>query len=135
MKIAVFKLDGRYFGINLEYITEFIVLKNLRDRKSFPKWVDGSIKHRKNILPLLRLYKALKLSLPEREIGIVSKFNNSPVVFSIPKIIGLYDLDVKRDFGFPITKYFEGAGIFNDAPMIIINPIKLYGKKIEKLGK
>ena len=134
MRVAVFKLDGKYFGINLEYIIEFIVLKNLEDRKKFPKWVDGSMKHRKEILPLLRLWKALKLTPPPREVGIVSKHNSSMIVFSIPKIIGLYDLDVKKDFGFPITKYFEGATIFNDEPMIIINPAKLYGKKIENLG-
>ena len=83
----------------------------------------------------MRLWKALKLTPPPREIGIVLKLNSSMVVFSIPKIMGLYDLDVKKDLGFQITKYFDGATIFNDEPMIIINPVKLYGKKIEKLGK
>ncbi len=133
MEIVVFKLNERYFGINLKYIIEFIVLKSLKGRNGLPEWVDGSISYKGEKLPFLSVWKGLKLSSPKRKVGIVTKFNTSRLIFGIPKVIGLYDMDVKEELGIPIAKYFEGAAVFKDKPLIIVNPIKLYGKKIEKL--
>jgi len=135
MEIVVFKLDERYFGIALKHIVEFIVLKSLKGRNGLPGWVDGSISYKGEKLPFLSVWKGLKLSPPEREVGIVTKSNTSKIIFGIPKVIGLYDLDIKEEFGVPIAKYFEGAVVFKDKPLIIINPIKLYGKRIEKLKR
>jgi len=133
VEIVAFKSDRRYFGINLSRIQEFTVLKNIKDKNTFPRWVDGSVSYREQRVPFVRLWKRLKLNPPGREVGIVMR--NAKIVVVIPKVIGLFDLEIKEDFGVSITKYFEGAVIFKDTPLIMVNPIALYGKNMEKLIK
>ncbi|OFI06718.1 chemotaxis protein CheW [Clostridium acetireducens DSM 10703] len=102
----VFKLDKEAYGINIKEIYEVLRLKEIliTEIPNVPKYVEGIINLRGNVIPLINLRAKLKL-----EKNIINKKNRVIIVNLKGKKVGILVDKILKIFNFHNCKMFSSC--------------------------
>ena len=89
LEIMEFIIDGRSFGINVAKVLEIMKYEEVTPVPHSNKYVEGIFKPRNQIISVLDLAAYLKLNSkenPERDILIITNFNNNHTAFHVHSV-------------------------------------------------
>jgi len=102
LEIMEFTIGGQLFGINVAKVREIMKIKPVQTMQKSNQYVEGVFKPRDKVLTVIDLAKYLDLSLsekPERDIFIITGFNNSEYAFHVHTVVGIdriYSTQLKK---------------------------------------
>ena len=102
LEIMEFTIGGQLFGINVAKVREIMKLKPVQTMQKSNQYVEGVFKPRDKVLTVIDLAKYLDLGLsekPERDIFIITGFNNSEYAFHVHTVVGIdriYSTQLKK---------------------------------------
>ena len=102
LEIMEFTIGGQLFGINVAKVREIMKIKPVQTMQKSNQYVEGVFKPRDKVLTVIDLAKYLDLGLsekPERDIFIITGFNNSEYAFHVHTVVGIdriYSTQLKK---------------------------------------
>lgn len=101
-ELMEFLINGITYGINIAKIKEIIVATDVEPLPNSNEYIEGIFKHRDTIVPVLDLPSYLNLdnTKHDRDIFIVTYFNNTNIAFRVNSIEGIKRVfwsDIKRN--------------------------------------
>ena len=102
LEIMEFTIGSQLFGINVAKVREIMKIKPVQTMQKSNQYVEGVFKPRDKVLTVIDLAKYLDLGLsekPERDIFIITGFNNSEYAFHVHTVVGIdriYSTQLKK---------------------------------------
>ena len=92
LEIMEFTIGDQLFGINVAKVREIMMVQPIKHMQKSNQYVEGVFKPRDKVLTVINLAAFLELSeseKPERDIFIVTGFNNSEYAFHVHTVVGI----------------------------------------------
>lgn len=92
LEIMEFTVGDQLFGINVAKVREIMMVQPIKPMQKSNQYVEGVFKPRDKVLTVIDLAAFLELSKsekPERDIFIVTGFNNSEYAFHVHTVVGI----------------------------------------------
>lgn len=127
-ELIEFLINDIAYGINIAKIKEIIVATDVEHVPNSNKYIEGIFKHRDTIVPVLDLpaYLNLDNTKHDRDIFIVTYFNNADMAFRVNSIEG-----IKRVFWSDIKR--NNDSVYSNDDDNISTGVLIFGKKIVTL--
>ena len=92
LEIMEFTIGDQLFGINVAKVREIMMVEPVKHMQKSNQYVEGVFKPRDKVLTVIDLASFLELGAsekPERDIFIVTGFNNSEYAFHVHTVVGI----------------------------------------------
>lgn len=92
LEIMEFTISGELFGINVAKVREIMKIEQVQIMQKSSQYVEGVFKPRDKVLTVIDLASYLDLGKsekPERDIFIITGFNNSEYAFHVHTVVGI----------------------------------------------
>lgn len=92
LEIMEFTIGGELFGINVAKVREIMKIEPVQVMQKSNQYVEGVFKPRDKVLTVIDLSSYLGLGMsdkPERDIFIITGFNNSEYAFHVHTVVGI----------------------------------------------
>ncbi len=92
LEIMEFTISGELFGINVAKVREIMKIEPVQVMQKSNQYVEGVFKPRDKVLTVIDLSSYLGLGMsdkPERDIFIITGFNNSEYAFHVHTVVGI----------------------------------------------
>lgn len=97
MQILTFRLKDYYFGILTENVIEITKSHELKRIPKSPKWVEGLINLRGEVITLVNMYSLLKIDDFRIEDcynnTVIVKLENNSIALMVDEVIGVTDIE------------------------------------------
>lgn len=97
MQILTFRLKNYYFGILTENVIEITKSHELKRIPKSPKWVEGLINLRGEVITLVNMYSLLKMDDFKIEDcynnTVIVKLENNSIALMVDEVIGVTDIE------------------------------------------
>jgi len=92
LEIMEFTIGNQLFGINVAKVREIMMVEPVKPIQKSNQYVEGIFKPRDKVLTVINLASYLELGVsekPERDIYIITGFNNSEYAFHVHTVVGI----------------------------------------------
>ena len=92
LEIMEFTIGDQLFGINVAKVREIMMIEPVKTMQKSNQFVEGIFKPRDKVLTVINLASYLELGAsekPERDIFIITGFNNSEYAFHVHTVVGI----------------------------------------------
>lgn len=92
LEIMEFTIGDQLFGINVAKVREIMMVEPVKHMQKSNQYVEGVFKPRDKVLTVINLASFLELDeseKPERDIFIITGFNNSEYAFHVHTVVGI----------------------------------------------
>lgn len=92
LEIMEFTIGNQLFGINVAKVREIMMVEPVKPIQKSNQYVEGIFKPRDKVLTVINLASYLELGAsdkPERDIYIITGFNNSEYAFHVHTVVGI----------------------------------------------
>jgi purine-binding chemotaxis protein CheW len=136
LALAVFGLNGEYFGIDLDVVREFSDLSNITPIPCCPEHIVGSINLRGDILTLVDIRKALKMPQVSTEnlSKVIVLYNKQQVGVPVDNVYDIIYIPSSEITPIPAAvqsvsdEYLDGTAPYQDKMLSIIDIRKIFDK-------
>lgn len=136
LALAVFGLNGEYFGVDLDVVREFSDLSNITPIPCCPEHIVGSINLRGDILTLVDIRKALKMPQVSTEnlSKVIVLYNKQQVGVPVDNVYDIIYIPSSEITPIPAAvqsvsdEYLNGTAPYQDKMLSIIDIRKIFDK-------
>ncbi len=134
-KLVVFKLGKDFYGLRITDVREIVKALTPTSIPNTHDWVDGVVKLRNSVIPVLNLKKFLRFNYTSKEenmLTIVVDIEDALVGLSVDSVDGIYS-SVEENIHMPLETikqdFIEGIVQLDDKLVILLNTDNLLSSK------